>query len=866
MQQPQSADDSPKSGKQTKPEDTPMMVQFNAVKEKYPDTILFFRMGDFYEMFNEDAHTASKVLGIALTSRNKQSEKQIPMCGVPHHSYKQYMLKLIKAGYKVAICDQLEDPSVAKGLVKRGVTRVVSPGTMIDDEELPDMANNFLLAIYQDSGAYFVAAADVSTGELYLAGADAGKLPETVGSFSPKEIICSAPVRLDHGNISQRTAKTPAKAAACVAEMYGLTSSSQLGIADQRFFVPMEMIASYVSDAMLQISFYRPALLADADILMVDQIAARTLEITESFTDKGITLFSVLNYTSTAMGARLLRRWLMLPSRRADVINGRQNIIEYFVTEWRVTQELEKLLSSLYDIERIANRVASKRVSPRELIWLRDSLAELPRIADILEGTGRADVAALGSSVAGCELIAGLISQSIAEDPPNVLKEGGIIREGYHKGVDEFRYIKNNGRQMVASLEAKLKSSTGINQLKISYNKVFGYYIEVSKGNLSKVPDYFERKQTLVNAERFITQELKELENTILSAEERLGELEYELYCFIRDSIAENAELLRDAAKDTARLDAHLSLAHAAVVRGYVRPVIDDSDEIEVADARHPVVEANGKILFISNDIKLNTSDNLLNIITGPNMAGKSTYIRSAALVVLMAHTGSFVPASAARIGLVDRIFTRVGASDNISRGESTFMVEMVETANILTHATPKSLIILDEIGRGTSTFDGVSIAWAVSEYILNRTKAKTLFATHYHELTEIASYAPGAKNYTISVEEKGGEIIFMRRIIPGSADKSYGIYVAQLAGLPENVINRAKEVLADLEEPAEAGGSSKGHSPHHNKTREIVVKPILVFDEDHPAITRLKTLDLDNLTPMAAMNLLAELKESANG
>ncbi|MDR0454592.1 MAG: DNA mismatch repair protein MutS [Deferribacteraceae bacterium] len=862
MPKPHCAKDLPKSEKSA--QDTPMMVQFNAIKERYPDTILFFRMGDFYEMFNDDACTASKILGIALTSRNKQSEKKIPMCGVPHHSHKQYLLKLIKAGYKVAICDQLEDPALASGIVKRGVTRIVSPGTMIDEDELSDTSNNFLLAVYSHNDSYFTAAADISTGELYLARADASGLPEIIGSFSPKEIICSAPVRLNHGNVVQRAAKSPAKAAAVVCENYKLLSPTHLGIQNEHFFVPMEMIFSYISDAMLQISFRRPALLAGPDILMLDQTAARTLEITESISDNGDTLFSALNYTSTAMGARLLRWWLTHPSGRIDVITARQNIIEFFVTEWRLTQELKKLLTPLYDIERIASRAASRRVSPKELICLRDSLKELPRIADILESAENKDITDICASLHNCEPIANLIEQSIADEPSAALKEGGIIREGYNKTADELRHIKNNGRQMIAALEAKLKSSTGINQLRISYNKVFGYYIEVSKSNLGKIPDYFERQQTLVNAERFVTPELKNMESAILSAEERINVLEYELYCHIRDMIAENADMLRDTAKDTALIDVYISLAHAAVIRGYVRPVIDDSGEIEVADARHPVVEAKGNDIFIPNDIKLNTSDSRLSIITGPNMSGKSTYIRSVALVVLMAHTGSFVPAAAARIGIVDRIFTRVGASDNISRGESTFMVEMVETANILAHATPKSLIILDEIGRGTSTFDGVSIAWAVSEHILNAVKAKTLFATHYHELTEIASRDCGAKNYTISVEEKNEEIIFMRKIIPGTADKSYGIYVAQLAGLPETVTSRAKEVLENLEEPV-SGGNTNKNSPHHNKTKEIVVKQILIFDEDHPAITRLKNLDISGVTPIDAIKIISELKESVN-
>jgi DNA mismatch repair protein MutS len=613
---------------------------------------------------------------------------------------------------------------------------------------------------------------------------------------------------------------------------------------------------------MIDVSLARPVTLATGKSLVVDRIAARTLELTESPYDNGVTLYSILNYTSTPMGARMLKRWITHPSGELPVINDRLDLVEYFVKEWKLTVILEQLLKSIYDIERIANRIASRRVLPRELIWLRDSLQEIPRIADILEGTGISKFALIYDGLRKCLAIGDLINQSIAENPPQTLKDGGLIKDGYSRQVDELRYTKDNGRNMLAVMESKLRTSSGINQLKVSYNKVFGFYIEVSKANLSKVPKDFERKQTLVNAERFVTPELKELENEVLGAEERLFTLEYEIFCSIRDMISENTELLRQSARDIANLDTHISLARAAVLRGYTRPIVDESCAIDVENARHPVVESSSKNIFVANDVHLDCGENRFMLLTGPNMAGKSTYIRSVALITIMAHIGSFIPASAARIGLVDRIFTRVGASDNISRGESTFMVEMVETANILSNATKKSLIILDEIGRGTSTFDGMSIAWAVTEYLIKSVGARTLFATHYHELTEIAKDGLGIKNYTMSVQEQDGEIIFMRKVVEGTADKSYGIYVGKLAGLPVSVLNRAEEVLRNLESSPTNSANTSANVPHRNKVQDVLVRPILIFDEEHPAIERLKNINIDSLTPVNALNILAEIKK----
>ncbi|MDR2870225.1 MAG: DNA mismatch repair protein MutS [Deferribacteraceae bacterium] len=834
---------------------TPMMAQWHAVKEQFPDSLLFFRMGDFFEMFEDDALVASKILGIALTSRNKNSERQIPMCGVPHHSYKSYMMKLINAGHKVAICEQLEDPALAQGIVKRGVTRVVSPGTIIEEGELADAANNFLVAVYQHiEGVSYIAAVDVSTGEVYLSAcADDAATEDLLVSFDPKELLCASPIRFDIG-VAQaiRPAISAAKAAKNVADLYNVANINALGIDDALHAVPLQMIMAYVADAMLDVAYARPKLVNRSEHMIVDPIASRTLELVDS---QGLSLYGVLNHAHSPMGQRLLRRRILTPLREPAAINKRLDIVAYFAGHWPFAQEMELLLSELYDIERITNRVASRRVSARELVWLQVSLAGLARIADMLESTGVAEIAALGEHMTDCGRIAELISTSIMDEPANTLKEGGIIREGYNAIVDELRNIKNNGRQVIADMEAELKRSTGIS-LKVSYNKVFGYYIELSKANANKVPANFERKQTLVNAERYVTPELKELEHTIVSAEERLNGIEYDLFSSIRDMIAESVELLRNAAQNAAQVDVAVSLAHAAVIGGYVRAVVDKSGLIEISDGRHPMVEAASKTPYVANDALLDAADNRLLLITGPNMAGKSTYMRSVALITIMAHMGSFVPAQEARIGMVDRVFTRVGASDNISRGASTFMVEMVETANILTHATEQSLIVLDEIGRGTSTFDGVSIAWAVTEYIL-RLRAKTLFATHYHELTAIADMNEGVKNCTMAVKELDGEIIFLRKVIAGAADKSYGIYVAQLAGLPAKVIERAGSVLADLEAEPTA-------TKHTHASQQVIVRPMLIFDEDHPAIARLRELDINTLTPITALNMIAELKELA--
>jgi DNA mismatch repair protein MutS len=829
-------------------DNTPMAAQFKAIKERYPDTILFFRMGDFYEMFGEDALLATKILGIALTSRNKNAENPLPMCGVPYQRYQPYAVKLVNAGYNVAICDQLEEVSQAKGLLKRGVTRIITPATMIEAEEVTEEANSFLISFYLEGDTFFTANADISTGEVYLFATGADELETVINRYAPKEILTST--ELSVASIV-RICRKAEDAAKTVFTKYNVRDLAMLGLEDARYLIPLEMIFSYLEDKLLNVNFARPAFIPGKESMKVDYIAANTLEITRSASG-GKTLFDILNFTQTPMGARALVMRLKNPTRNLRLINERLSAIEFFVREWQTALTLFEIFKDIRDIERILNRIASGRVAPRELITLMNSLEQLPKAAEILDNSASPVFKGKTEIFQSSADIVSLIDISIMPEPAHTLTQGGIIKDGYSKEVDTQRDIMRNSTKLLAAKESEFRANTGISQLKIAYNRVFGFYIEVSRGQSAKVPASFERKQSLVDKERYTTPEIKEFENAILGAEEKLFELEYNIFCGIRDTIADRLEELRELSKRVAEIDVSLSLAKAAVTRGYCRPVVDDSKAIEIKGARHPVVEACSGDIYIANDAELNNTDSRLNIITGPNMSGKSTYIRSVALVTFMAHIGSFVPAQEARIGLVDRIFTRVGASDNISRGQSTFMVEMVETANLLSHATEDSLVILDELGRGTATYDGLSIAWSVLEYTVNNIRAKTLFATHYNELTDIN--LPGIKNLNVEVKEAGDEVIFMHRIIPGAADKSYGIYVARLAGLPSAVITRASYILESLERQAE--GNLK------TKRQPVQIQQILVFDEEHPIIAELKELDLNCLTPLKALEKLAELKE----
>ena len=836
---------------------TPAMAQFYDIKEQYPDSILFFRMGDFYEMFGDDALTASKILGIALTCRNKSSENQIPLCGIPYHSYMPYLVKLLKAGKKVAICEQLEDPKMVKGVVKRGVTRVVTPATAIEDEAVVTFDNNFLISLYAELDKIYMAAVDVTTGETYLKTIPVDKLEENAYTMEAKEVIANIDVDINNIPVTIRNSgKHYNTALNRVLTHYSVTSEKALFIEDKGYIWALAMILDYLDDLILTTKLMLPVTLNDADNLIIDNVAASTLELTNSTAGKDNTLFNILNQTATPMGARFLKNTLLRPLRNIISINTRLDIVEYFINNPSFLSTVRGLLSNIFDIERITSRLISGRATPKDLIWLKLSIKNIPELDAMLQSVP--DIFAKYKLNTQEELYF-LIEKSINDEPPAAIKEGGIIKSGYNSHVDELRDIKHNGKSLLLEIEERERKATGISQLKIGYNKVFGYYFEVSRINASKMPAYFERKQTLANSERFITEELRELENKILNAEEKLADIEYSLFQDIRKEASNRAENLRQLAKLIAEIDTIAAFADISIKNNYSRPKIIENGIINIKEGRHPVVENKSKNAFVPNDFYLDNDENRLLIITGPNMSGKSTYLRSSALIAVMAHCGCFVPADMAEIPLLDRIFTRVGASDNLSRGESTFMVEMVETANILKNATKNSLIILDEIGRGTSTFDGISIAWAVAEHILNNIGAKTLFATHYFELTEIGEKGKGAQNYTVSVEEWNNEVIFLRKVIKGTADKSYGIYVGKMAGLPESVIKRANEVLSDLENHEDIAIMQEKEQP---KQKQRFVQPILVFDDSHPVIDELKSMDIDNITPIQAMQILSDLKK----
>ena len=838
---------------------TPAMAQFYNIKEQYPDSILFFRMGDFYEMFGDDAVTASKILGIALTCRNKSSENQVPLCGIPYHSYMPYLVKLLKAGKKVAICEQLEDPKFAKGVVKRGVTRVVTPGTALEDEANVTFDNNFLLSMYAELEYIYIAAIDVTTGETFLKTINTSALESSSLTMDVKEIISNIDLEINNIPVTLRqTGKVYNNALNKVLTHYNVSSEKALFIDEKGYIWALSMALDYLDDLILTTKLMLPVTLKDDDYLILDNVAASTLELVTSNNGVENSLFYVLNKTATPMGARFLKSTLLRPLRNIYNINKRFKTIEYLIANPSFLNTVSGLLSNIFDIERITSRLISLRATPKDLIWLKLSLESLPELKAMLLSVPEIFN---DYKLEGFEDLYNLIDKAIINEPPVNIKEGGIIKSGYNSHIDELRDIKVTGKSKIAEMEEAEKKKTGINQLKIGYNKVFGYYFEVSRLNASKMPAYFERKQTLANSERFVTEELRELENKILNAEEKLADIEYAMFSDIRKYASEQADSLRKLAKIISELDLVISFAHVSMDNNYVMPKIVEKGNINIVNGRHAVVERKSKSPFVPNDYCLDNDENRLLIITGPNMSGKSTYLRSCALIAVMAHCGCFVPADMAEIPLLDRIFTRVGASDNLSRGESTFMVEMVETANILQNATRSSLIILDEIGRGTSTFDGISIAWAVAEYILNHIGAKTLFATHYFELTEIGEKGKGAKNYTVSVEEWNNEVIFLRKVVKGTADKSYGIYVGKMAGLPSEVIARAEQVLSDLENHEVISLNTDNKS---KKQTQRFVQPILVFDDSHPVIDELKQLNIDNITPIQAMQILHNLYEKA--
>ncbi|MGN8847951.1 DNA mismatch repair protein MutS [Bariatricus sp. HCP28S3_C2] len=871
---------------------TPMMQQYLQTKEEYPDCILFYRLGDFYEMFFDDAITASKELEITLTGKNCGLEERAPMCGVPYHAVDSYLNRLVSKGYKVAICEQMEDPKLAKGIVKRDVIRIVTPGTNLDMQALDETKNNYIMSIVYIADRFGLSVADVTTGEYMVTEIESsGKMMDELTKFMPSEIICNEAFYMSGMNLDDLKNRLgitiysldawyfdDALCRKTLMEHFQVKSLQGLGLEDYDCgMIAAGALLKYLEETQKNSLSHlsRLTTYTTGNYMVLDSSTRRNLELVETLREKQKrgSLLWVLDKTKTAMGARTLRKYVEQPLIDKASIKKRQDAIEELKNNAICREEIREYLGPVYDLERLVGKITYQSANPRDLIAFQSSLSMLPPIKCILEDMQSELLKEIYGEMDTLEELCTLVKEAIMEDPPLAMKEGGIIREGYNEEVDRLRRAKSDGKGWLAELEAKEREKTGIKNLRIRYNKVFGYYLEVTNSFKNLVPDYYVRKQTLANAERYIIPELKELEDTILGAEDRLCALEYELYCEVRNKIAGEILRIQTTAKAIAKLDVIASLALVAERNNYVRPKINEKGVIDIKDGRHPVVEKMiPNDMFICNDTYLDDKKNRISIITGPNMAGKSTYMRQTALIVLMAQIGSFVPASSANIGLVDRIFTRVGASDDLASGQSTFMVEMNEVANILRNATSKSLLILDEIGRGTSTFDGLSIAWAVVEHISNSKLlgAKTLFATHYHELTELEGKIDNVNNYCIAVKEKGDDIVFLRKIVKGGADKSYGIQVAKLAGVPDSVINRAKEIVEELvnaditarvKEIAVQGENQK--KKPQKKLDEVDLAQFSLFDtvKDDDVLKELKELDISHMTPIDAMNKLYQLQ-----
>jgi len=883
---------------------TPLMRQYSAIKKEHPNALLFFRLGDFYELFFEDAVVAARELQITLTSRNKEKGVSIPMCGVPYHAADGYISKLIRRGFKVAVCEQVEDPRLAKKLVRREVTRVVTPGTAADSS-LSSEENNFLAAVASVDDRVGFAALDLSTGEFRateFAGEPAGRrIQEELEQLRPRELLygSSAPLfeKGRHGATDALarppellTTTVPARTTSGLAETplddwifapdhaipllenhFGVLSLEGFGLADKPAAASAAgAILYYIRstqrgtlDHIDRIGFYERQ-----NCLVLDATTVRNLELMEPLfagTDAGVTLFRCLDATVTPMGKRLLRAWMLRPSLDGTEIEARLDAVEVQVKDIVGREELRRKLDGILDLERLLSRVTLETANPRDVLALAASLARLPQVRKALAGLSATRLGALHSSLDELGDLRQKIEQTIIPEPPITLSDGGVIAAGIDKDLDELRDLSRNSKQYLTRVELRERERTGIGSLKVKFNSIFGYYIEISKSNLHLAPTDYERKQTLVNAERFTTPELKEYESKILDAQEKIVEIERRLFAELRSAIAAEAKRIRQTALALAEVDVLACLAYIAALRNYCRPKFiekpEESSDLEIIEGRHPVIEqqelAGGSERFVPNDLFLNSSTHSIVVLTGPNMGGKSTYLRQTALIVILAQMGSFVPARSARLGIVDRVFTRIGASDNLARGRSTFMVEMTETAAILHTATAQSLILLDEVGRGTSTYDGLAIAWAAIEYLHARVHAKTLFATHYFELTELAEQLSGVKNYHVSVKETGGSVVFLRKVEPGAADRSYGIEVAKLAGLPNEVVVRAREVLAEHEsaEHQLTGHLTPGAEPER-PAQLTIFTPL-----SQSVLEKLREVDLNRLTPLEALNLLAELK-----
>jgi DNA mismatch repair protein MutS len=871
---------------------TPMFQQYLLVKEAHRDAILFYRMGDFYEMFFEDAEIASKILDIALTSRDRDKEGGVPMCGVPHHSAASYVAKLIQGGHKVAICEQVEDPKEARGLVRREVVRVVTPGLVLDPESLLSQENNYLMGICAEDGRYGLAILDVSTGEFRVTEVEGERHLLSEGErICPREVLfpedaqghdalqrCIAQWRPAMVNARPSGEFVWERAQALLLEHFGVHSLDGFGCAGMRTGVGAAgAVLKYALETQREGLPHLRSLLPYhlRDHMVLDDWTRRNLEIFENLQDRSRrgSLLAVLDQTLTPMGARKLRRWLSYPLLDLEAVQSRLLAVEELVQRGEVRERLREHLRKIQDLERLIGRTSMGTAHARDLVSLKDSLTVLPAIGEVLEGLETPLLSGIGKGLDPLQDVAEWIRDVLVDSPPLSIRDGGLIREGVNDRLDEWIGISRDGKQYIARMEAREREKTGIPSLKIGYNRVFGYYIEVTRAHSGSVPAQYVRKQTLVNAERYINEELKEYETKVTDAEEKRVALEYEIFVDLRQRVAAQAERVQGVADRLAQLDVLASLTQVALENRYVKPTVDGGGWIRIKDGRHPVVEKMGlSERFVPNDLEMDTATARMIILTGPNMAGKSTYLRQVALIVLMAQAGSFVPASEARIGVVDRIFTRVGAMDNLARGQSTFMVEMNETAQILHNATPRSLIVLDEVGRGTSTFDGLSIAWAVAEYILESQGlgAKTLFATHYHELTELALTKQGVKNFHVAVKDWNDRVIFLRRVIEGGTSRSYGIQVARLAGLPQEVIHRAMEILANLEkgELDESGQPRLADSRRRPRLRAADPRQLSLFAPvvDGPLRDELRGLDLETLTPLEALNLLHKWKQAVQG
>ena len=900
---------------------TPMMQQYFSLKEEYPDSILFFRLGDFYEMFNEDAKLASRELEITLTSRKKGGGEKTPMAGVPCQSLESYISQLIDKGYRVAICEQMEEPSQTSGLVERDVVRVITPGTVVDNTILEDKNNNYLAAVVHDDEGYGFGVVDVSTGEFSvteLVGANAlEKVIDELSRLNPAEVLMDqeskqvdrimdfleTQINPSISNIEEKFNRD--EAYELLTEHFNTVSLEGFGCEHKPHAIK---VAGVILDFLIETQkrslshINKLSTYSTTDYMVLDVNTRRNLELVETMRDKSKngSLLGVIDQTVTAMGGRRLKKWLEQPLLEADKIRNRLNAVEEIKDNILIKEDLKDLLNQVYDIERLMGKVIYGSANARDLISLKNSLVVLPDLKELLDQFEAAKLEELKERLDKLADVSALIDEAIQEEPPTTLTEGGIIKYGYDDDLDELLDAMNEGKDWIVNLQKQERERTGISSLKVGHNKVHGYYIEVTKANLDAVPDDYVRKQTLSNSERYITPELKDKESLILGAQEKSMDLEYELFVEVREQVAAETERIQISADVLAQLDSLVSLADVALNNNYTKPKVNNSDQLEIKEGRHPVVEEmmDGEV-FVPNDAYLNGEEDRFCIITGPNMSGKSTYMRQVALITLLTQMGSFVPASEAEIGIVDRIFTRVGASDDLTTGQSTFMVEMNEVANILNNATNKSLIILDEVGRGTSTYDGLSIAWAVTEYISDQNKigAKSLFATHYHELTDLEDHLPGVKNYNIAVEEEDQDVVFLRKIIPGGADKSYGIEVAKRAGIPEEVIDRSKEILRNLEEEEKQVEDNIYHQSDQenknqnsdqiesntdqaeddkkvdkkqskdNKVKEDNSGQLALFaagENKSEVVEELEKLDIMSMTPLEAMNKLHQLKQKA--